>query len=189
INSAIASTTGVYQGYGFAIPINLARRIMEDLIEYGDVRRPRIGVAIQDVAAEDAEVYGLPSVSGVLVVTVEAGGPSDGQLRPEDVIVALDGEPVGYTAELQAEIAERHPGDRVKVTVYRDKRPVDVTVRLDEAPITARPQRTVAREVQPADRLGIRVEPIDRDLAAATGFEAGSGVLLTDVIRGSAADR
>src|SRR5690606_33154669 len=110
INSAIASTTGVYQGYGFAIPVNLARRIMEDLVEYGHVRRPRIGVGIGEVAPEDAEVYGLPSVSGVLVQTVEAGGPSDGQLRQQDVIVALDGEPVGYVAELQAKIAERRPG-------------------------------------------------------------------------------
>jgi serine protease Do len=65
INSAIASTTGVYQGYGFAIPINLARRVMEDLVEYGHVKRPRIGVSIQDVSAEDAEIYGLPSVSEI----------------------------------------------------------------------------------------------------------------------------
>src|SRR5690606_32665471 len=170
INSAIASTTGVYQGYGFAIPMNLARRVMEDLIQYGHVRRPRIGVQIQDVAAEDAAVYGLPSVSGVLVQTVQPDGPAVDKLRPEDVIVALDGEPVGHTAELQAEIAERRPGDEVKVTVYRNRRPVDVTVRLDDAPINQQADRTAARVVQPEDRLGIRVEPVDAELAEATGF-------------------
>src|SRR5690606_8025615 len=73
INSAIASRTGYYQGYGFAIPISLARRIMEDLIEFGQVRRARLGVSIDEVAPEDAEAYGLPSVSGVLVQSVEAG--------------------------------------------------------------------------------------------------------------------
>ncbi|NJD19709.1 MAG: trypsin-like serine protease, partial [Gemmatimonadetes bacterium] len=111
INSAIASPTGFYTGYGFAIPINLARRIMQDLIEFGSVRRPAIGVTIQDVVAEDAEQYGLPKVSGVLVQSVRAGTPSVGKLQAEDVIVARDGEPVGYVAELQAKIAERHPGD------------------------------------------------------------------------------
>ncbi|MEX0837218.1 MAG: trypsin-like peptidase domain-containing protein [Gemmatimonadota bacterium] len=189
INSAIASTTGVYQGYGFAIPINLARRVMEDLIEYGNVRRPRIGVSIQDVAAEDAAVYDLPSVSGVLVQTVDPEGPSAGQLQSEDVIVALDGNLVGYVAELQAKIAERRPGDRVEVTVYRDGRPIDVTIRLDEAPIAAQPTLTASRETLAAERLGIRVESIDADLAEATGLEVGSGVVLTEVARGSAAAR
>jgi len=189
INSAIASTTGSYQGYGFAIPINLARRIMEDLVEYGHVRRPRIGVRIEDVVAEDAAVYGLPSVSGILVQTIESGGPSEGQLRPQDVIVALDGEPVGYTGELQAKIAERRPGDRVRLTVYRDHRPVDVTIRLDEAPIVAQSQAAATRSVHAEERLGIRVEAIDAEIAQATGFEPGSGVVLTEVARGSAASR
>ena len=189
INSAIASTTGSYQGYGFAIPINLARRVMEDLIEFGHVRRPRIGVSIQDVVAEDAAVYGLPSVSGVLVQTVETGGPSDGELRPQDVIVAIDGESVGYTAELQAKIAERRPGDRVEVTVYRDRRPMDVTIRLDEAEIVSQTATVASRTVHAEERLGIHVEAIDADIAQATGFEAGSGVVLTEVARGSAAAR
>jgi serine protease Do len=189
INSAIASTTGAYQGYGFAIPVNLARRVMEDLVEYGTVRRPRIGVSIQDVAAEDAAVYGLPSVSGILVQTVDPNGPSAGQLQPEDVIVALDGEPVGYTAELQAKIAERRPGDRVEVRVYRGGRPTEVTVRLDEAPITTQPEAVATRTALASERLGIHVEAIDAELARATGFEAGSGVVLTEVARGSAAAR
>ena len=94
INSAIASTTGFYQGYGFAIPINLARRVMEDLVEYGHVRRPRLGVSIVDVNPEDAEVYGLPSVAGALIQGVPEDGPGAGRLEFEDVIVAIDGEPV-----------------------------------------------------------------------------------------------
>jgi serine protease Do len=187
INSAIASTTGVYQGYGFAIPINLARRIMEDLIEYGTVRRPRIGVLIQEVTPEDAELYGLPSVSGVLVQTVQEG-PSLGALEPEDVIVALDGEPVGYVAELQAKIAERRPGDRVDLTVYRDGRRVNVDVRLGEAPLRESPVVTSERTTHAEDRLGINVEAIDESTALRLGFDGG-GVVLADVARGSAAER
>ncbi len=189
INSAIASTTGVYQGYGFAIPINLARRVMQDLIEYGHVRRPRIGVAIGEVAPEDAEVYGLPSVSGVLVQTVEADGPARGVLQAEDVIVAIGGEPVGYVAELQAKIAEQRPGDRVSVTIYRDRRRMDVTVRLAEAPINDVPTRTAARAVHSEERLGINVEELDATLAQQIGYDRPGGVILSEVAPGSAAAR
>ena len=189
INSAIASTTGAYQGYGFAIPINLARRIMEDLVEYGTVRRPRIGVTIQDVQAEDAEIYALPSVSGVLVQTVPGDGPSVGILEPEDVIVELDGEPVGYVAELQAKIAQRRPGDRVDLTVYRNRRQVDVTVRLGEAPLNETPVVVAERTVHSEERLGINVEVLDAEAARSIGFDSSGGVILTDVARGSAAER
>ena len=188
INSAIASETGVYQGYGFAIPINLARRVMEDLIEYGHIRRPRIGVAIENVSPEDAELYGLPSIAGVFVQEVQAG-PSEGLLEAEDIIVAIDDEPIGYTAELQAEIAERRPGDVVTITVYREGRPVDVDVQLGEAPINNPPPAAVASAPSAVQRLGIEVEPIDAANAQAYGFERPGGVVLTDVAPGSAADR
>lgn len=189
INSAIASTTGVYQGYGFAIPINLARRVMEDLVEYGHVKRPRIGVTIADVEAEDAELYGLPSVSGVLVQAVDGVGPSAGALEAEDVIVALDGEPVGYVSELQAKIAERRPGDRVRVNVYRAKQAREVTVRLGEAPINNIETVVAAEPTGAEQRLGINVETLDPEIADRIGWSEPSGVILTDVAPGSAAER
>ncbi len=189
INSAIASPTGYYLGYGFAIPINLARRIMQDLIEHGSVRRPAIGVTIQDVAAEDAQAYGLPNVSGVLVQDVREDGPAEGRLHKEDVIVALDGEPVGYVAELQAKIAEHHPGDQVELTVYRNKRPTDVTVRLDEAPINERPAAVAERTALAEERLGIKVEPLTSGLANELDFPEPGGVVITEVQRTSPAAR
>jgi len=189
INSAIASTTGAYQGYGFAIPINLARRVMEDLIEYGHVKRPRIGVTIADVEAEDAELYGLPSVSGVLVQAVDGAGPSAGDLEAEDVIVALDGERVGYVSELQAKIAERRPGDRVRVTVYRARSEQQITVRLGEAPINDIETVAAAQPSDAGQRLGINVDALDAEVAERIGWNDPSGVILTDVAPGSAAER
>ncbi len=189
INSAIATRTGVYQGYGFAIPINLARRIMEDLIEYGHVKRPRIGVQIADIVAEDAEAYGLPKVSGVLVQDVPDDGPAYRVLQPEDVIVALDGEPVGYVSELQAEIAERRPGDRVELTVFRDGRSEEVTIRLGEAPINDVPTVFADVPVLASERLGIQVEALTPEIAEELGFQDASGVILRDVLNGSAAER
>jgi len=189
INSAIASSTGFYQGYGFAIPINLARRIMQDLIEYGSVRRPLNGVTINDVSAEDAEIYGLPKVSGVLVQDVREDGPSEGKLRPEDVIVEVGGEPVGYVAELQAKIAEHHPGDRVTLGIYRDGKPMEVSIQLQEAPINERPTRTAERTVHAEERLGINVETLDQELADRLEYPEAGGVVISDVAQGSPAAR
>ncbi|MDT8342207.1 MAG: trypsin-like peptidase domain-containing protein, partial [Longimicrobiales bacterium] len=188
INSAIASTTGYYQGYGFAIPINLARRVMEDLIEYGHVQRPRLGVSIEDVDPEDAEVYGLPNVSGVLVQAVPADGPAAGVLRPEDVIVALEGDPVTYVGQLQGLVAMRRPGDRVRVTVYRDGRPTDVTVRLGEAPLdTGSPARAAATAAV-EERLGITVSDLTPEIAQEIGYRDAAGAIVTEVVAGSPAD-
>lgn len=190
INSAIASSTGYYQGYGFAIPIDLARRIMQDLIEFGTVKRPRLGVGITEVQPEDAEIYGLPNVSGVLVQNVNEGEPSDGRLQPEDVIVALDDQPVGYVAELQAKVAERHPGDRVKLTVYRNRKPVDVTIRLDEAPLYERPTQAAEPVAHAEERLGINVRALDAQTAERAGWAVGTeGVIISEVAGASPAAR
>ncbi len=189
INSAIASTTGYYQGYGFAIPINLARRVMQDLIKYGHVKRPMIGVQIGPVAAEDAEVYGLPSVSGILVQDVTKGGPAEGVLKRQDVIVKLDGKPVGYVAELQAKIAEHHPGDEVTLTIYRNKHPMQVKIRLGEAPINDVESQPAAPAVHAEQRLGIEVQELDAETADHLGYKEAGGVVLKTVARASPAAR
>jgi serine protease Do len=188
INSAIASETGFYQGYGFAIPVDLARRVMEDLIEYGVVRRPWLGVQILDITPEDAEVYGLPEVSGVLVQGFgESGGQTPAQragIQPEDVIVAIDGRPVGRVGGLQQTVAQRRPGERVRVQLYRGGQPREVTVELGEAPIAAAPQRAAATPVSAEDRLGITVVPMTPELAQRYGFAEAEGVVVEAVRSG-----
>jgi len=190
INSAIASQTGFYQGYGFAIPMNLARRVMEDLVEFGHVRRALLGVAIQPVAPEDAQVYGLPSISGALISEVRPGEPAErAGIRPQDVIVEIEGKTVGYPGQLQQRVAEFRPGDEVTVTLYRERRRMDVRVRLGEAPINDGPQRAAIRPAAAEERLGLQVEPITAENARQFGFDQPGGVVISGVERGSTADR
>ncbi len=121
--------------------------------------------------------------------SVDEAGPSARALQREDVIRALDGQPVGYVSELQAEIAERRPGDRVALTIFRNGREMEVDVRLGEAPINNFSSVDVERPVLAEERLGIQVQVLDSELAREAGFEDASGVLLTEVARGSAAER
>ncbi len=190
INSAIASRTGYYQGYGFAIPINLARRVMEDLVEFGQVRRPQIGVNIREVDAEDAEYYDLPAVEGAFVSSVTEGGPAaQAGIREEDVIVAINGEQVGYVSQLQGEVAMYRPGDRVTVTVYRSGQPRDLTVRLGEAPINTQPAPEPELDADVVDRIGIGVQELTADVADRLDYDGAGGVVISEVQRGSPAQR
>lgn len=166
VNTAIASRTGYYSGYGFAIPIALARRVASDLIAHGVVRRPRLGVQIQDLTAVDAEAYGLDSVSGAAVFSVQAGTPAErAGFEPGDVIVELDGQPIRTSAELTTSLARRQPGDKVRLTIVRNRKRRDITVELGQfeaaAPIVAksagRPETSVL--------LGFEAEPLTSELA------------------------
>ncbi len=197
INSAIASRTGFYQGYGFAVPIDLARRVMEDLIEYGQVRRPLLGVGMDNVDLEDADYLRLPRAAGALVRSItEGSGAASAGLRVDDVIVAVDGEPVERSSQLQTRIAQRRPGDRVQIRFYRDGQPQEVSVRLGEAPLAPAAERPAATEPAMDARLGIRFGTDDQGRviveqvaptgeAARRGFMAGMRV---DAINGVAVD-
>ncbi len=191
INSAIASQSGYYQGYGFAIPISLARRVMEDLIEYRAVRRAFLGVQIGPVAPEDAEVYRLPEVSGALVQRVTEGSPAEeAGLESEDVIVAIGGTPVAYSNQLQQLVARKRPGDRVRVAYYRDGARRETEVRLGESPLNetataAAPERATRAE----ERLGIEVVDNSPELARRYQFRIDEGVLISGVTRLGPAER
>ena len=192
INSAIVSRTGVYQGYGFAIPIDLAHRVMEDLVAYGRVRRAFLGVSMQGVTAEDAEALGLPEVSGALVQSVTDGTPADrAGIRRFDVIVSLDGERVTTGNDLQHKVALKSPGDRVRVGIYRDGRPREVTVRLEELPFSSEVAEAPAPRPRAADKVGILgITDVTPEIAQELQLESTDGVIVTEVQRfGPAADR
>ena len=191
INAALASQTGFYMGYGFAIPIDLARRIMEDLVEYGRVRRAYLGVRMVAVTPEDAEVYGLPEIAGALVQSVEEDTPAAAAgLGQEDVITAVEGVPVRSSNDLQHKIALRTPGDRVRITIYRDGAPQDVTVRLGEAPLSEEVAEPAPEaQGQTSDKLGVEVAEITSEVAGALRLESTDGAVVTDVEQGGPAHR
>lgn len=192
INAAIVSATGVYQGYGFAVPIDLAHRVMEDLIAYGRVKRAFLGVTMQGVSAEDAEVLGLPDVSGALVQSVTEDTPAEmAGLRMGDVIREIDSEKVLTGNDLQHKIALKAPGDRVRVAIYRDGRPREVTVRLGELPYSGAVAAAPVRRPRAADKIGIvEVVDITPEIAEQLQLESTDGVAVVEVqANGPAANR
>jgi Do/DeqQ family serine protease len=132
INTAIASQTGSYSGYSFAIPANIVQKVVSDLKEYGEVQRALLGVNIGDVDAEIAKKYNLDKIEGVFIAKVQPdGAAASAGLKDNDVILSVDNVDVNSTAELQEQIGQHRPGDKVTLLVKRDnkKKPVNVTLR------------------------------------------------------------
>jgi Do/DeqQ family serine protease len=133
INSQILSTTGGNIGIGFAIPTNMARNVMEQLIETGKVRRGQLGVAVQPITSDLAEQAGLREVRGVFIADVSSGGPADrAGLRAGDVVTAVDGTPVEDANAFRNRIASTQPGTEVTLTVMRNGRTEERRARLGE---------------------------------------------------------
>lgn len=120
INSAIATVTGSYSGYSFAIPVNLVKKIMDDLLEFGQVQRGLLGVEIRDVSARLAQDQNLDVVKGIYVNRVNAGSAAEASgIEHGDVITAIDGQEVGSVSELQELVARHRPGHAIQVTYRR----------------------------------------------------------------------
>ncbi len=135
INTAIFSQSGGYQGIGFAVPSNLARRVMDDFIEFGEVRRGSIGyIEISPLTTRQAEQLGVPADRGALVSRMRRGTPAyDAGIRPGDVIVTFEGQPVEDASHLLRLLADAPIGSTVALTVIRDSRDVDLDVVIGRA--------------------------------------------------------
>jgi len=121
INSAIKSNTGYYEGYGFAIPVNLVKSVASDLIKNGKVSRGYIGVQIQQIDETMAKALGLDKAKGVLVQSVQKGGAGEeAGLKQGDVILSVDGKEVNAPNELQLIVGSHHPDETVKLSVFRE---------------------------------------------------------------------
>lgn len=128
INSAIATTTGSYSGYSFAIPVNLVKKVMDDLLEFGQVQRGILGVQIRDVTAELAEAEQIQQLNGIFVSFVNPGSTAaDAGIRPGDVITGIDQTEVTNISELQERVARYRPGKRIMVTYMRNGQRINTT--------------------------------------------------------------
>ncbi|HYR11919.1 MAG TPA: trypsin-like peptidase domain-containing protein [Longimicrobium sp.] len=188
VNSAIASPTGLYTGYGFAVPIDLARKVADDLIRYGKVRRPAVGIQVTNVRPEDAEVYRLERIEGVVAQDFPATSPArEAGVRQGDVIVAVDGRSVQRVGQFQRMIATRRPGEQVTLDVIRYGERQRFTIRLGEAPTAAEAPQAARAETPAAEgssRLGLAVSPMTPELARDCEIEGQpAGLVVTDVER------
>src|SRR6202521_4133671 len=196
INSAIASPTGYNAGYGFAIPITLAKRVMDQLIANGRVRVPALGIGIDDVSPEDAAVAGVKDIRGVLVrnfPTDDTPAKKAG-LQPGDVIITADGQPVDRVSTLQSIVRNHNPGETIDIEAMRYGQRKNFRVTLMEAPTDqqvatadTRTEPTGGGVVHPA--LGISGGPVRTEIAAqARRTTPVRGVSVSDVIPGGPAE-
>ncbi len=192
INSQIFSRTGGFMGVSFAIPIDVARNVEEQLVKTGRVVRGRIGVTIQDVNAQLAESFGLDRPHGALVSSVDKEGPAaKAGLMPGDVILSVGGHPIERYGELSGAIAAMKPGADATLALWRNGKAQNVNVRIEE--LKEQPQ-TVADRDNPgakqkspdrATALGLTVRPLEPEEKARA---ATSGSLVVEEVTGPAED-
>ena len=214
INTAIASRTGAYQGYGFAIPSDLMERVVTDLVEYGELRRGYLGVSIQEVDADVASEVGLDEIHGVYVAGVRGGSAADrAGLRQGDIVEAVEGERVDATNELQSAVAMYRPGDVLSLRVWREgevdtfdvtlmgedtpayqdwlsdqrSRPQPGPVPDDERPQSQPDPESSESAIVELDRWGVGVRPLRDAEQSAFDLDAGAYVAYVEQGRPAAA--
>lgn len=201
INTAIATTNMRYQGYGFAVPINIVKTVAMDLIQNGKVNRGYIGVEIRAVDQTMANAIGLDKTQGVFVNKIVKGGAGESAgLKERDVIFSIDGKDVNEANELQSYIATRHAGNSVALKIFRDGRTLEkrVTLRPREDEKTAvkasdkknnsETERESKSSVVKFDKLGMSVRPLTADEKKEADVD--NGVMVSDLTRfGEAFDR
>jgi serine protease Do len=178
INTAIVAQG---QGIGFAIPMNMAHRIVDQLKNEGEVTRGWLGVAIQNITPELAEYYGAKDLKGALVIEVYENDPAEkAGIRPKDVIVAVDGKPIESSRDLSRTIAESPVGKKITVTLIRKGEKKTVKVKLKKR--DDNPQMADRRPNERTDELGLSVSAMTDEMAGRLGFgEDETGVIVTGV--------
>lgn len=186
INSAISTRTGSFEGYSFAVPSNIARKVVEDLREYGTVQRAFIGVNIRDLNARLASEQELDIVSGVFVAGVTEGGAAkEAGIESGDVIVAVNGREVKQSSELQEIIGRKRPGEEVNVKVIRGDENLSFNLTLRNA--NGNTKRIKKEDLQFITMLGGSFQPIDEDEKERYGLPYG--VKVTAVNNGIMAEQ
>jgi serine protease Do len=190
VNTAIATRTNYYMGYGFAVPINIAKSVVEDLMKYGEVKRGYLGVYIESVDPVKAKGVKLDKPRGVLIINVIEGSAADeAGLKEGDVILSVNGQEVNQTNELQARVGIYNPGDKVKLEVWRYGKKVDVTATLQsregETSVTVK-EKTEEKEKNVND-LGLKISNLNQNQLSDLDLE--TGIIVLSVEPYSAANR
>ena len=193
VNTAIYSPTGGSIGIGFSVPSNLAKPVAEQLREFGRTKRGWLGVKIQGVTEEIAESLGLGKARGAMVASVSENGPAEkAKLRQGDVILTFDGKDVNEMRRLPRIVAETGVNKDVQVTIWRDGKPMSVTVRVGEleeneqvaaVPAKADPNTNQRGNTSKLDALGVVLAPISPELRQKFDIDqnASNGVVVTEV--------
>jgi len=183
INSQIYSQTGGYQGLSFAIPIDVASKVEQQLVAHGKVERGRIGVAIQEVTQGLAQSFGLNKPEGALVSSVEKNGPADkAGMQAGDVILAVNGQKVDRSAELPPMVANVKPGTKATFDVWRKGGRKEVTVVVGE--LKGEPVASASGSADENSRLGLAVRALTNDEREQAQIDGG---LLVEDVSGPAA--
>jgi serine protease Do len=190
INTAISSTSGGYQGVGFAIPINLAKWVSQQLTAHGTVQRAILGVGIQPVTTPLSQQLGLDTTSGVVVTEVRRDSAAEkAGLQPGDVIVGFQGREVTTPRELQSLVERADPAKNHRIEIMRDSKKMTLDVGVQ---VLANPQDMARKSphndsADPVRAWGLEVQPLTPDIARQLGLTESEGVVITRVQNGSGA--
>lgn len=187
INVAIFSTSGGYQGVGFAIPVNNAKKILSKLIAGKKILYGWLGVTVQDLNDDMAKYFGLPNKNGVLVAGVLDAGPAQkAGIKDGDIITRFEDKPINNTRELISVVSSTEVGRKIKVALLRDKKEMTLNVEIGERPREIEKEEYAKEE--PGAWRGLIVQELNPDLAKKFNIEDKSGVMAVDLEQGSAAD-
>ncbi|MBN9306854.1 MAG: hypothetical protein BGO82_05875 [Devosia sp. 67-54] len=206
INTAIIARGGSSLGIGFAVPVNLARPVVEQLAEYGETRRGWLGVNIQEVTPDIADSLGRPNANGALVVSVTKTGPSDGMIDEGDLILQFNGKAIKKMRDLSRFVAETAVGSDASVTLLRGGKEMTLKIKLGrleageqviaaaEQPKSTTPGPDVDEPVGPPpglkEMLGLDLGPVDASARKTYALSADArGLVITEVVKGSDAEK
>jgi serine protease Do len=186
INTAIFTKSGGYMGIGFAIPINLANDIAQQLMKHGEVTRGYLGVLIQELSPELAKSFDLEKNEGILVAQVIDDSPAaEAGIKQGDIIMSFRDKPITSIASFRNLVALTSPYSDVLLKIIRDGKQVKVTVKINK--LTQEKEQKLSHGQQ-SEELGLTVQNITQNLAEKLGVKSGQGVLITEVKTGSVAD-
>ncbi|MFZ0257751.1 MAG: DegQ family serine endoprotease [Gammaproteobacteria bacterium] len=185
INTAIFSRSGGYMGVGFAIPVNLAKGVANQLIERGEVTRGYLGIVIQPLTSDLAQSFGIEDQQGILIAQVTEDSPAaKAGLKVGDIVVGYQGKPVTEVGNFRNRVALTPPDSQEQLTIVRAGQRRDVTVRIGKLS----EEKVVAQgSAQGEGKLGLTVQTLTPELARQFDAKPGEGVVVTDVAAGSIA--